>query len=200
MKRKENNTIVLTGPSGSGKSELINYVTKYNPTYIEANGVTTRERRPNEIGKMNFITIDEFQKLIIDNRLIEYTIFNNNYYGVSKDEFKKLIDYNLIFNVGYSSACEIQKMYPSTFMIYLLPPTKEELLRRLGNRGEERYLLGMKETMENAFKYDYLLISLTDDYENTMNDFLDITNQRSESYQKKLVLSKNRDFVNNFYK
>lgn len=81
-----------------------------------------------------------------------------------------------------------------------MSPTKEELLRRLGDRGKERYLLGIQETMDYALKYDYLLLSLTNDMKTTTDDFMDIVNQKEESKQKRLVLAKNRDFINNFYK
>lgn len=91
-------------------------------------------------------------------------------------------------------------MYEDSTMIYLMPPTKEELLRRLGDRGKERYLLGIQETMDYALKYDYLLLSLTNDMKTTTDDFMDIVNQKEESKQKRLVLAKNRDFINNFYK
>lgn len=199
MKEYERNPIVISGPSGSGKSKLIDYVETKYPTFKEAIGMTTRERRPLEIEKMNFVTIEDFKEAIKKNELIEYCIYNNNYYGVSKNEFKKLAEYNIIFNVGYSSAKEIQKIYSGTHMIYLLPPTKEELLRRLGDRGYERYIAGINETVNNALKYDYLLISLTDDIEKTSSDFMDIVSQNSNGKQKRLVYAKNKDFIKHFY-
>ena len=116
-----------------------------------------------------------------------------------KDEFEKLQDHYLIFNVGYSSAKVIKSMYHETYMIYLLPPTKEELLRRLGDRGQERYELGIQETMNNALKFDYLLLSQPNDLETTYNDFMEIIEQKSPSKQRKLILAKNRDFINKFY-
>lgn len=85
-------------------------------------------------------------------------------------------------------------------MIYLLPPTKEELLKRLGDRGMERYNLGIEETINNAFKYEYLLLSQPDDLNTTYCDFMDIIEEKSKAQQKRLILAKNKDFVNNFYK
>lgn len=194
------NPIVISGPSGSGKSALIDNIEKQDPTFIEAIGVTTRKKRPMEVIKMDFITKEEFEELINKNNLIEYTLYNNNYYGVAKSEFEKLKDYNLIFNVGYSSAHEIQSIYPETHMIYLLPPNKEELLRRLGDRDYERYLVGIEETMKNALFYDYLLISLTDNLDETTADFMDIISENERGKQKRLTIAKNKDFINNFYK
>lgn len=200
LMKEKNSPIVISGPSASGKSRLIEYIEQEYPTFLEATGITTRERRPVEVGRMYFVSKAEFANLISTNGLIEYCIYNNNYYGVPKSEFEKLKEYHLMFNVGYSSASEIKRLYQDTKMIYLLPPTEEELIRRLGGRDQERFSIGIQETMNNAFKYDYLLISITDDLEATANDFMDIVNQTSESEQKKLILAKNRDFINNFYK
>ena len=199
MSGKLYNPIVITGPSGSGKTELIDYVEKNYSDFMEADGVTTRPRRDNELGRMGFLTRDEFEKLIAADKLIDYCIYNNNYYGTPKSEFEKLKFYHLMFNVTYSSAKVIKELYDKTTMIYLLPPTKEELLRRLGNREYERYLLGIQETMNFALKYDYLLLSLTNDLKTTAEDFMDIVSQNPNSQQKRLVLAKNRNFVNNFY-
>lgn len=192
--------IVISGPSGAGKSEFIEFVEKKNPLFLEATGSTTREKRPIEHGRMYFISRDEFEKLILSGELIEYTKYNGNYYGVSKKEFEKLTDYYMVFNVGYSSAKIIKSLHQNTRMIYLLPPTKEELLERIGDRGYERYLLGIEETVKYALKYEYLLLSITNDLETTYNDFMDIVDQNSEAQQKRLILAKNKDFINSFYK
>ena len=192
--------IVITGPSGSGKSVLIEYIEQNNPLFIEAYGATTREKRENETGKMYFISHDEFEQLIDKNLLIEYCIYRNNYYGVLKSELEKLKERYVIFNVGYSSAQVIQSMQKSTFMIYLLPPNKEELLRRLGDRGYERYLLGIEETVNNAEKFDYLLLSQTDNLKGTYEDFMNIVEQKNDYQKSKMVLARNKDFIKNFYK
>lgn len=199
MKKYKYSPVVISGPSGAGKTELISYIEEKNPLFLEATGSTTRQKRENEIGRMNFITESDFKNLILSEKLIEYCVYNGNYYGVSTEEYEKLDDYYMIFNVGYSSAESIKKAHEDTHMIYLLPPTKEELLRRLGNRNHERYLLGIEETMKNALNYDYLLLSLTNNLEGTYNDFIDIVDENSKAQQKRLVLAKNKDFIKNFY-
>ena len=117
MNKIENSPIVISGPSGAGKSELIEYVEKKYPTFLEATGITTREKRKVEVGRMYFVSKEEFQQLIISNDLIEYCVFNNNYYGVPKSEFEKLKEYHLMFNVGYSSAREIKNIYDDKLAI-----------------------------------------------------------------------------------
>ena len=120
--------IVITGPSGSGKSVLIEYIEQNNPLFIETYGATTREKRENETGKMYFISHDEFEQLIDKNLLIEYCIYRNNYYGVLKSELEKLRERYVMFNVGYSSAQVIQSMQKSTFMIYYYHLIKKNYL------------------------------------------------------------------------
>ena len=191
--------IIISGPSGSGKTELINYIELNNDNYIEACGITTRARRPDEKDKIVFVTLEDFKKEIENDTLIEYTIYNGNYYGMFKSELDKLVDKNLIFNVSYSSAKAIKELDSDSRMIYILPPTKEELIRRLGDRGQNRYDLGREETINYALYYEYLLISYTDEIEKVYNDFISIVEEKSESQYKKLVLAKNKDFVKNYY-
>lgn len=200
MQSLKNIPIVLTGPSGAGKTELINYIVKNYSSFMEASGFTTRPRRNGETEKIQSVTKEEFEKLISRNGLIEYCTYNGNYYGVPKSEFKKLEKYNLIFNVGYSSAKVIKSMYSDTLMIYLLPPDKKELLRRLGNREYERYLLGIEETMKNALKYDYLLISETNNLKNTCDNFMHIVEKNQKQIETKLLMQKNKDFIDDFYR
>ena len=196
----KNIPIVITGPSGAGKTELINYITKKYDMFIEASGFTTRPRRDTDNENIKSISIDEFEKLILNDNLIEYCLYNGNYYGIPKSEFKKLEKYNLLFNVGYSSAEVIKKMYQETLMIYLLPPNKEELLRRFGERERERYLLGIEETKKNANKYQYLLVSETNDLEKTCDNFLKIFRKNEREVQEKLKMESNKKFIEDFYR
>ena len=70
-----NNPIVISGPSGSGKSELIEYIEKEYPTFLEATGITTRAKREIEVGRMYFVSKAEFENLISTDGLIEYCIY-----------------------------------------------------------------------------------------------------------------------------
>lgn len=201
--KRENIPIVLTGPSGSGKTELINYILENSDFFQEASGFTTRARRENEKENIETITKEEFEELILNNKLIEYCEYNNNYYGIPKSEFEKLEKGNLIFNVGYSSAKVIKEEYNNSLMIYLLPPDKKELLRRLTkeNREYRRYLLGMEETLKNANKYDYLLISETDNLPKTFENFIHIYNERQKKeLELELIKNKNKEFIEEFYR
>lgn len=203
MTNLKNFPIVISGPSGGGKTQLVEYVEKRNPEFVEAFGCTSRERRPNEITAMYFISRSEFENMIKNNAFIEYTEYNGNYYGVPKSELHKLGEKSLLFNVGFSSAKIIKDLDVRSKLIYLLPPRKEELLKRLEVRGsdaKERYLLGIEETINHAIEYEYLLLSHQDNMEEIYSDFMDIVTQKESSNERRLILAKNRDFVRNYYK
>ena len=203
MSNYKNFPIIISGPSGSGKTRLIEYIEKKSPDYIEAFGCTTRDRRPGEVTAMYFIERENFESMIQKDCFIEYCEYNGNYYGVPKSELSRLAETNLMFNVGYSSAKIIKELDERSKMIFLLPPTKLDLINRLEARGIEshaRYTLGMEETINYALKYEYLLLSHQDDMESVYNDFMEIATQTKKSSSKSLVLAKNRDFVTNYYK
>ena len=172
MIRDKYTPIVLSGPSGSGKTELIEYIEQRNPEFQEAIGYTTRKKRESANEKINTITQEEFELLIKDDKLIEYCNYNGNYYGMPKSEFNKLSYCNLIFNVSYSSAREIKSIFENTPMIYMLPP----------------------------MYYEYLLISYRNDLPQIYDEFMEIAESKDSAMQRRLVLSKNKDFVNKFYK
>ena len=199
MEKYKYSPIVITGPSGAGKTELIDYITDKNPLFVEAYGYTTRPRRESDRENIQTIPKEEFRELIASDQLIEYGYFSGNYYGIKKDELKKLNDHQVIFNVGYTSAKAIKELNEDTCMIYLLPPDMMELKRRLGTRGFERYYLGVKETIRNSENYDYLLVSQTNNLEATYSDFMNIV-QGKEKAKEKQLMRKNRDFINNYYR
>ncbi len=188
--------IVITGPSGTGKTKLIEYITNRNIEYTEAVGVTTRERRKTD-KNINFITKENFVNLINEHRLIEYTIFNGNYYGMPINELDKLKRQSVIFDVGYSSAKLVKMTYNKTKMIYMLPPSEEELIKRLKkeNRDINRFVLGKNETLKNSQYYDYLLISDTDNMEAIYQNFINIVEKN-----KKTDIDKKEKFIEDFYR
>lgn len=194
------NPIIITGPSGSGKSTIVNYIVDNNSLFIEAEGVTTREKRKNETDKIISISFDEFNRLIEKDLLIEYSKYNGNYYGIPKAEYVKLKEKYLLFNVGYSSAKIIKSNYVDSIMIFLLPPTRKDLVDRLGDRyNDYRYQSGKIETINNIANYDYLLISKNNDLAGTYRDFIDIVNKTKNSEKFKVKSLKNDMFIKSFY-
>ncbi len=192
--------IVLSGPSGAGKTELIDYLISKDNIFEEAPGITTRERRPGEVGNTEFVTMKEFLELKEHDQLIQYAEYNGNYYGTLKSALNLLQYKQVLFNMGYAGTMALKELRPDSSLIYILPPTKEEIIKRMGNRGKERYGLGMEQTMNSIDIYDYLLISYTNNLEYLYDDFMDIFLDNEKGKEKSLTLTKNKDFMRNFYK
>ena len=199
MKDKDYSPIVISGPSGAGKNELIDYLKSKDIIFDEAPGVTTRKRRLGESGNTDFISEEEFLKYLENDELIQYAIYNGNYYGTIKTSLDLLKEKQLLFNMGLDGTKSLKKIRPDSSLIYILPPNKEELIRRMGDRGIERYDIGYKQTLNSIDLYDYLLISYTDDLDLLYNDFMNIYLNKEEGKEKSLKLVINKNFMRNFY-
>ena len=191
--------IILSGPSGAGKTELIEYIKKMNNNFEEAPGITTRPRREGEYGNTSFVSEDEFKDYINKDKLIQYTTFNGNYYGTLKTALDLLDSKQAIFNMGLDGAKSLKKLRPDAKLIYILPPSKDEVIRRMGNRDKKRYELGIDQTNKSVDLYDYLLISYTDNLEKLYEDFTNIYLNKESSKENSLKLEKNKNFMKNFY-
>ncbi len=190
--------IIISGPSGAGKTELIDYLETKDENFMDAPGVTTRAKRNKEKGNLKFVSLNEFKELIEQEKLIQYTKYNNNYYGTLKSSLRLLQNKQLLFNIGLEGAIKIKRLCPTSKLIYILPPNKEEIIKRMGDRGIERYELGIRQTMQSIDLYDYLLVSYTNELEYVYEDFMNIYENKDES--KSLKLIKNQNFMKNFYK
>jgi len=161
--------IVISAPSGTGKTTIIKNLLKEIPNLIFSVSATTREKRENEIDGVDyfFITEEEFKEKIKNNEFIEWQKVYDYYYGT----FKKFIDDNLnkrkniILEVDVIGALNIKKYYPSAILIFLLPPNFDELVNRLKNRKTEskedlnKRIERAKMELSQKDKFDYLVIN-----------------------------------------
>lgn len=179
------NPIVISGPSGVGKDTLIKFIKKDFPNIREAVGYTTRSIREGEVAgeDLNFVDKDDFLNLIKNDQLIEYATFNNEYYGMGKNELEQAKSKLTIFNIGISAAHIIKNLVPKTITILLLPPSYDELVKRLGDRGLTRLRNIEKDLQYAATFFDYCLISETDKVGNVVNNFFDILNGNNEKFK-----------------
>ena len=165
---KKGKLIVISGPSGVGKGTLCNMLIKdlnveYSVSY------TTRNPREGEIDGVNynFITVDEFREKIRIGDLLEYNIYNGNYYGTSKSFVMNKINEgkSIILEIDVNGARNVKNIFPDALLIYIAPPSIEELKRRLINRRTEsikkinsRLEIAKEELEKNDF-FDYVIIN-----------------------------------------
>jgi guanylate kinase len=130
------NHILISGPSASGKTTLIRNLLKNYKSLSFSVSHTTRPRREGEVdGKdYHFITVDDFLSLIKNGKILEYTIFNGNYYGTSYSELSSKIP--KIFDVEYEGVLHFKTNFPY-FKFIFIDCDKETIKERLTRRGDK---------------------------------------------------------------
>ncbi|MCX7711642.1 MAG: guanylate kinase [Clostridia bacterium] len=166
---REGLLIVVSGPSGTGKGTVLDMLRKANENVRYSVSATTRQPREGEIDGQNYFfkTVDEFKSMIEKNELVEWVQYCNNYYGTPKKyiDDSKASGIDIILEIEVEGAINIKKMYPDSVLIFILPPSFEELQRRIEGRGTEKPEV-IAQRMEKARreflevdKYDYVVIN-----------------------------------------
>ena len=162
--------IVVSGPSGVGKDTVVSEYLKLHPEDILSISMTSRPKRDYEIDGVHyyFRTKELFEEEIEKGNLLEYAIYNGNYYGTPKSEVLKRLEdgINVILVIEVQGARNIKNMLgKDALLIFVLPPSIEALKERLIKRGtdsneviNERIEIAEREIRENAF-YDYKIIN-----------------------------------------
>ncbi len=165
---KKGKFIVMSGPSGVGKGTICQTLIKDLDAWYSVS-MTTRLPREGEVDGINyyFITKEEFEKRIANNELLEYNLYNNNYYGTPKDKILEKINegINVFSEIDVNGAKNIKKLFPESLLIYIAPPSIEELRRRLTDRGteteekiNERLTIAVEEAKQQHL-YDFVVVN-----------------------------------------
>lgn len=160
--------LIISGPSGSGKGTVVKQLDTINK-YALSISITTREKRAGETeGKDYFFsTVEEFHDMRNNNDLLEHAVFCNNYYGTPKSYVEKQIEEGsiVILEIDVNGALQVKEKFPESVLLFLMPPTLDELTRRLINRNTEEAdviqgrLNRALEEIELIDQYDYLIIN-----------------------------------------
>lgn len=170
--------IVVSGFSGAGKGTLMKKLVEEYKGYSLSISATTRKPRPGEENGREyfFLTREEFEQKIADNALIEHAQYCDNYYGTPRDyvEEQMALGRDVILEIEIQGALAVKKQYPDAVLLFVAPPSAEELRRRLLGRGTEteevvdKRLRRAKEEAQGIEAYDYLLIN--DDLETCVKE------------------------------
>jgi len=199
---KKGGMIVLSSPSGAGKTTLVKKISKYK-NFVVSISHTTRTPRPNEKNGKDyfFISKNNFKKLIKKNEFLEHAKVFDNYYGSSKnlilEKLKK--GKNIIFDIDWQGTRQIRnkKLNYKLLTIFILPPSKKELQKRLIKR-EKKNLKTVKKRMKEFKKdlskwkeYDFVVI----------NDNLQICLKKiMNAIKSKNQITFDKDFINSHVK
>ena len=161
--------VVVSGFSGAGKGTLMKELLKRYDNYALSISATTRTPREGETdGKEYFfVTKEQFEKMRDERKLIEYAQYVNNYYGTPKEyvEQKMAEGKDVILEIEIQGALKVKKRFPDALLLFVTPPSAEELRRRLVGRGTETLevinarLARAAEEASGMEAYDYLLIN-----------------------------------------
>ncbi|MDP4091859.1 MAG: guanylate kinase [Bacillota bacterium] len=170
--------IVFSGPSGAGKGTLLKSVTTINKNIGFSVSATTRSPREGEVNGKNyfFISVDQFKSMIENNMLVEWVEYCGNYYGTPRKYVEDTLEagIDVILEIEVEGAANIIKQYPDCVPIFVLPPSFEELRKRIEGRGTEKQdviekrLERAKKEMNYIKNYKYVVIN--DDIERAAND------------------------------
>src|ERR1044072_1629549 len=130
---------VLSGPAGVGKSSIVSYLREHHPEIWHSVSVTTRPQRPGEIDGVNyhFVPGQEFAKLVADGELLEHATYAGNWYGTPRRPLEERLAQGVpvLLEVEWQGARQVRAQMPEALLVFLAPPSWEELERRLRGRG-----------------------------------------------------------------
>ncbi len=190
--------IVLSGFAGSGKGTIVKEVLDKYDNYVLSVSATTRAPREGEQEGVHYFfkTEEEFKKMISDGELLEYANYVGNYYGTPRAYVKEMLaaGKNVILEIETEGALNIKREYPDAVLVFVMPPSVEEIHNRLVKRGTET-----EEVIGKRMRKAGLEITVVDRY-----DYLMINDVLSESVElfnaivccQKMAVARNRDYIN----
>lgn len=173
--------LVLSGPSGVGKGTLCARLRALAPELVYSVSATTRKPREGEVNGVNYFfkTHEEFQAMIQADELLEWAEYVGNYYGTPRSFVQETIDQgkDIILEIDVQGAMQVKERFPEAILLFVLPPSLDELRHRITSRGTESEHV-IRSRMEAAAEelklmehYDYAIV----------NDVLEVACQRVQS-------------------
>ncbi len=173
---------MIAAPSGAGKTSLVRALMEREPGLRFSISYTTRARRPNELHGRDyfFVTRAEFDRIVADGGFLEHATVFDNSYGTAKAQVEQSLaaGQDLILEIDWQGATQVRSAMPDCVSIFILPPSREELERRLRGRGTDaedviqRRLRDAASDMSHWGEFDYVVVN--DDFEQALGDLKEI--------------------------
>lgn len=185
------NLIIISGPSGSGKDEVLKRLFKKKSDIGFSISSVTRNMREGEVEgeKYNFISVEKFKSMIDNDEFLEYNEYCGNFYGTPKTPVIKSIEngVDIVLEVDVNGAENIRKNFKDAVSVFIIPPSFPELKRRLVGRGTESAEVIEKRLSEaigeisRANEYDYIVVN--DKIDEAVDNIITIINSERFKYK-----------------
>ena len=195
--------LVLSSPSGAGKTSLSRELLKNNTNLFLSISYTTRPARPSEVDKSDYCFVDDkkFNKMLENNEFLEHAKVFDHYYGTPKAPITEALDSwkDILFDIDWQGFQQLKQNEFDVVGIFILPPSKKELARRLDKRGRDtkeevgnRMKLAQSE-ISHFLEYDYIVVN--DDLEKSVKNILSIIETERHKRDRLINLTK---FIDKF--
>ena len=179
---------VIAAPSGAGKTTLVHAITKRNPELRFSISYTTRTQRRTEVDGRDYIFVDkgEFDRLRAEGALLESAEVFDNFYGTSREQVEQHLaaGHPVILEIDWQGARQVREAKPDCITVFILPPSRAELERRLRSRGTDsdeviaRRLRDALSDMSHWEEFDYVIFN--DDLDQAVADLEAVLAGRGE--------------------
>ncbi len=187
MTEQKGAIIAISAPSGTGKTTIVQKILKAFPELVFSISATTRKKRENEIDGVHyfFISEDEFKSKINNNEFVEWEKFYDYYYGTYKEYIEENINNgkSVIVEIDVNGALALKQIYPEAVLVYIIPPSLDELIKRLKNRRTES-----EADLQKRIQRVKMELSLMDKFDYFVeNNDLDVAVLETKSLIKKII-------------
>ena len=194
------NLFIIAAPSGCGKTSLVKALMERSKNLSVSVSYTTRKVRKGEVNGENyhFVSKDTFAHMITNNDFVEYAEVFGNMYGTVRSSINEKLSANIdiILEIDWQGARQVRKNMPDTVSIFILPPSKDALLERLKNRGQDDDEI-ISKRMENAERemshyeeFDYIIIN--EQFDSALSDLMNIIDDFGNNIKNTELLLENQ--------